>query len=636
MGVLGLPARVWSAGEPLGWRLTQLELVGVDAVRARFVHDAAGEAFGVVASARNDALPSFLRLSNAQSSYSGTLDEADRHAYKWKRWIVEVLTRAVDGLLGASGATPFAEAIGGRHEGRRGFRPEDILGLLARHWAVGDEVFGGLRLAGARVVSAHDTAPIEIWLAHGDGQEAASLVVVPRSEATRARRGGSHIVIAERAGRTCEATDQLESLFGFALELADREGLDWDLPADPALVAGRCETFCILPWTMLDVKRQGQVQPCDLFKRPLVADDGTPLDARRHSLATAWGSADLRRVRQAHADGERIDECERCWRVEATGGTSRRRSYLRELAHLVPLARSGKPKLTFLSVFPGNLCNLRCRTCGPEASSALIRETREIEGLVAQRGGKPLPVAPTMVPENWLRDSPLFRESLDALAPGLSLLEFLGGEPMLFDEHFDLLADLVDHGHAGHIELRYVTNGTRLPSRAADLWPHFKRVGLQVSLDAVGARFEYIRHPARWDAVVANIEGFRAIADRVDVTTNATFSLLNAYYVSELFAWASGHGLRCTLNSFGEPRWLDPRTLPPLAKQGVRERLARGKSGADDREQSNVEALLDLMDSADWSAAELPTFRLRTRLHDEYRGESFEETFPELAALLVT
>jgi hypothetical protein len=42
------------------------------------------------------------------------------------------------------------------------------------------------------------------------------------------------------------------------------------------------------------------------------------------------------------------------------------------------------------------------------------------------------------------------------------------------------------------------------------------------------------------------------------------------------------------------------------------------------------------MDSADWSAAELPTFRLRTRLHDEYRGESFEETFPELAALLVT
>jgi MoaA/NifB/PqqE/SkfB family radical SAM enzyme len=243
---------------------------------------------------------------------------------------------------------------------------------------------------------------------------------------------------------------------------------------------------------------------------------------------------------------------------------------------------------------------------------------------------------PVAVPENWLRDSPLLHESMAELAPGLAMLEFLGGEPLLFDEHFDLLAVLVDGGHAGHIELRYVTNGTRLPSRAARLWPHFKRVGLQVSLDGVGARFEYLRHPARWDAVVANIDGFRAIADRVDVTTNATFSLLSAYYLPELFDWARDHGLRCTLNSLGDPRWLDARTLPPPAKQVVRQRLADGKSGADDSERSNVDALLDLMDSADWSAEELPAFRLRTRLQDEHRRESFEATFPELAALLVT
>jgi MoaA/NifB/PqqE/SkfB family radical SAM enzyme len=633
MGVLGLPARVWSAGEPLGWRLTQLELV-LEAVRARFVRDAAGETFGVVVSARSDATPSFQRLAKAQSSYSGSLDDGDQRSLKWKRWIVEVLTRAVDGLLGAAGPVSFSAAVGGRPEERYGFVPEDILRALGRHWALGDEVLGGLRLAGARSVSTRDGAPIEVWLDRADEREAASVIVVPRSHATGARRGGSHVVIAERAGRTCEATDQLEALFGFALTLVDREGVEWELPPDAALTAEQHETFCVLPWTMLDVKRQGQVQPCDLFKRALVADDGTPLDARRHSLATAWGSADLRRVREAHAAGERIDECERCWRVEATGGTSRRRSYLRELAHLVPLARSGKPKLTFLSVFPGNLCNLRCRTCGPEASSALIGETREIEALVTQRGGRGLPVARPAVVENWLRDSPLFRASLDEVAPGLSLLELLGGEPLLFDEHFDVLADLVQHGHAGHIELRYVTNGTRLPARAADLWPHFKRVGLQVSLDAVGARFEYLRHPARWDAVVANIDGFRAIADRVDVTTNATFSLLSAYYVNELFSWTRGRGLRCTLNSFGEPRWLDPRALPPAAKRAVRERLGGGQSGADEREQRNVDALLDLMDSADWSTDELPSFRLRTRLQDERRGESFEATFPELAALL--
>jgi len=128
----------------------------------------------------------------------------------------------------------------------------------------------------------------------------------------------------------------------------------------------------------------------------------------------------------------------------------------------------------------------------------------------------------------------------------------------------------------------------------------------------------------------------RAIADRVDVTTNATFSLLSAYYVSEVFEWSRGAGVRCTLNSFGEPKWLDPRALPPRAKRAVRERLTAGRSGADEREQPNVEALLDLMDSADWSADELPSFRLRTRLQDEHRREHFAAVFPELAALLAT
>jgi MoaA/NifB/PqqE/SkfB family radical SAM enzyme len=630
---------VWAAGEPLGWRVTQLDLVdlvGAEGVRARFVHRDGGEAFGVVVGALDDSTPCFLRLTHAQASYSGPLSEADHRSYRWKRWILEVLTRAVDGQLARAGAVPFVEAIGGGAAGRRRFGPDGVLALLARSWAVGDEVFAGLCVAGARAVSAQDDSPVEVWFDRGDGPEAASIVVVRRSESTAARRGGAHLVIAERAGRICQVTDQLETLIGFALGLGDPAGLDWDFPVGGEPVAADGDTFCMLPWTMLDVKRQGEVLPCDLFRRPLQADDGQPFDVRKDSLASVWRSADLRRVRDAHAAGKRIDECERCWRVEATGGTSRRRSYRRELAHLEPLARAGHARLTFLSIFPGNLCNLRCRTCSPEASSALIREARDLERLVAERGGRPLPMMPAAVPENWLRNSPLLRDSMDELAPGLAMLEFLGGEPLLFDEHFDLLALLVDGGHAGHIELRYVTNGTRLPPRAAGLWPHFKRVGLQVSLDGIGPRFEYLRHPARWDAVVGNIDAFRTVADRVDVTTNATFSLLSAYYLPELFAWARGRGLRCTLNSLGDPRWLDARTLPPKAKEVVRARLAGDKSGADESERSNVDALLDLMDSEDWSAEELPSFRLRTRLQDEYRGESFETTFPELAALLDT
>ena len=126
----------------------------------------------------------------------------------------------------------------------------------------------------------------------GGGEETASVVVVPRSEMSGARRGGAHLVLAERAGRTSDATDQLETLVGFALALGDPPGFEWEFRVGLAVVGAPEDTFCILPWAMLDVKQQGQIpavrslQPAAAVRRrrtarrsPALSRDG--LEERR-------------------------------------------------------------------------------------------------------------------------------------------------------------------------------------------------------------------------------------------------------------------------------------------------------------------------------------------------------------------
>src|SRR5262245_6007041 len=149
MGVLALPARVWSSGIRLGWRLTQLTLPNPAALRADFMRSGSGERFGLVVQALDDSSPSFARLAAVQVTYSGTLEPLQRGQHDWKRWILQVLSMAVDARVSAARGASFAEALGRKTEPRR--RPlsaEGVLDLLSPHWTLGDEVAAGCRLAG--------------------------------------------------------------------------------------------------------------------------------------------------------------------------------------------------------------------------------------------------------------------------------------------------------------------------------------------------------------------------------------------------------------------------------------------------------------------------------------------------------
>ncbi len=403
----------------------------------------------------------------------------------------------------------------------------------------------------------------------------------------------------------------------------------------PAAMTTLPTALCPLPFNALDIDQHGKLRPCCLFGEVLHDDAGQPFALRDATPEAVWGSAHLQQIRQAMRQGDRLDACSRCWSVEAHQGESKRLAVLKSESQRSVESVVAQPTLRSLTLFPSTRCNLRCRTCFGGSSSSIAHEyarlVQETPALVDLLGnGDDVPTT-----GEWLDDKPRFFEAAGEHLQTVERLEFLGGEPLLLDAHFDVLESYVKQGKAGRVHLSYSTNGTVMPARARELWPHFAGVNLKVSLDATGKRFEYLRFPARWEQVVAHMAQFAQIGPNVRLDANATPSAVSILYLPELLKWAEAQALPLTINTLSGAPFLDPRVLPALAKLEVRRRLTAMQPLAAPSLRQSVAAMLAQMEAEDWSGALLPTFVRHTRTLDRSRKQRFAETFPELAELLV-
>jgi hypothetical protein len=79
--------------------------------------------------------------------------------------------------------------------------------------------------------------------------------------------------------------------------------------------------------------------------------------------------------------------------------------------------------------------------------------------------------------------------------PYLEQIYFAGGEPLIMEEHYNVLKELVRLKRFD-VRLQYNTNFSRLnlkDENVLDYWKLFNNVSIGASLDAMGPRAEYIR-----------------------------------------------------------------------------------------------------------------------------------------------
>lgn len=403
------------------------------------------------------------------------------------------------------------------------------------------------------------------------------------------------------------------------------------------------ETICPLPWLNLSMDVNGSSRPCCKFAQPSPDSAYQLTNLQDGSLEDVWNGAAMQRLRRDFRAGAQPGECSSCWNEEAAGIPSFRQTYLADRGiSTAPDYDATTPAVpAALDLKLTNACNLKCRICGPVASSLWLREE------LAAAGDHPDPYL--VENKDYFRANKITHDE-DNLAtfrrwlPHLDHVELTGGEPMLSRENREILELIVAEGRPEAMTLLLTTNATVVDERILDLLPAFKAVGLTLSIDDIGARFEYERAPGRWTDAEAIIDRYAAMQSRsVQVSINCSVSPFNVLYLPELVAWLQGRtgpAIHLNLNLVHYPRHYCVQVLPQPVKDAVAARLqdellGRGR-GCPRYIATQVREVVDFMDGGDATADadEWEQSLAVTRRRDDIRGERFDATFPELAALL--
>jgi MoaA/NifB/PqqE/SkfB family radical SAM enzyme len=399
------------------------------------------------------------------------------------------------------------------------------------------------------------------------------------------------------------------------------------------------KVFCMAPWTHLSVQPSGAVLPCCL------GTSGPPLGSlRTQSIEIVWNSAVMRGLRRNMLSGKESPQCVLCYEQEALGLRSLRQdlnwSSLSQFPVVETTREDGsvdKLNLPWLEIRFSNICNFKCRNCGPHYSSAWHADAAAMD--------MPVPEQPLMRPD---ADPAHLWRQVEELLPNLEQFSFVGGEPLLMEEHWRLLNLLIER-KMFHVGLNYTTNFSIMSHEGQDamkLWKKFRFVSVTASLDGMGARGEYLRHGQDWDLVLRNRKRLLETCPKARFSLLATVSAMNALHLPDFHReWIEKGLIRPNdfmLNILREPKEYSVQILPAAMKDKIEARYREHvetflpSTGLPHlAAAASFRAVVAHMRAQDQSRL-LDRFRRTTLTLDRLRGENFAEVFPELAELVKT
>lgn len=406
-------------------------------------------------------------------------------------------------------------------------------------------------------------------------------------------------------------------------------------------------TFCILPWTHFYTQVDGAVRLCCLSHTPLLNREGGHLNIRQDSPIEIWNGADFRKIRQSMLNGESISHCSLCYEAESNGFVSRRQ-YMNEMMSADPnLPTEDKLSGRIVSISDplvaknpiyfdlrmGNLCNLRCRMCSPISSSQL-----EKDDVARKWSGNPEAELVGADVGDW-------PEAVDLLANLQNLcidavrIDLAGGEPTLNESQLGLLEYLIEKKVADNIDLMVTTNMTNKRERAFKTFSQFKSVSILLSIDGIDSVYNYIRYPARWEAVSRNVLALQQEYPSFYLIVFPCIQAYNVLYLVDLFDWCLEHQLRCDLNNvLFLPSYLGLSALPMDVRKVAAHKL-RVWTQTRQIERHFVRAEIDriidyLGDEKATSTSDMDKFVQYTRDLDRSRGQDMRIVLPEIHSSL--
>ena len=336
-------------------------------------------------------------------------------------------------------------------------------------------------------------------------------------------------------------------------------------------------------------------EPAQNFEQYIDTSVGTgkyiPITLDQH-----WNSDHMRSVRRRMMAGETLPECDVC--NSKLLNTDVYRSYFNQLfGHKqdeVWLSTDADGSTTMKPVSWdyrfSNLCNFKCRMCGDMLSSAWESEQRTHD-MIDWTNSKNNWMLPTVREEiSKFQDTQIEAEFAEAVKEHrVEEIYWVGGEPLMYEQHWRYMKQIVEQGDGDRVYARYNTNLSRVNYRGINLYndilAHLRDWQICASLDGTGATGEYIRTGLDYNVWRDNFAlGVDISTHRRQMRIDFTLTLPGLFEVQNIQKLADEFGvdiLAKVVFSFTPDIILSPLALPrELLDQTVDSLVAKLPQGA--------------------------------------------------------
>ena len=391
------------------------------------------------------------------------------------------------------------------------------------------------------------------------------------------------------------------------------------------------KTFCVYPWVHLHAYPTGEAYPCcHADMRYSVGN------CRTNTLEEIWSGEPMQKLRADMLSETPHAACRRCYEQEESGFFSGRRSANKHHGHHIKKLDENPFEMTYWDIRFSNLCNLKCRSCGHIFSSQWYQDQAKLVGGDWKDRNTVLNYAGRTETDMWSQ-----------LEPHLDYVEqiyFAGGEPLLMEEHYNILEELVKRKRFD-VRLIYNTNFTHtdLKGRSVfEYWKQFKSVAVGASLDGMDKHAEYIRKGTKWTDVVHNREQMIKICPEVDFYISPTLSIMNAWHLPDFHReWVFLGLIRpqdLNVNILQDPAHYRIDIAPAEYKERLSTKYLnhimwlREQGDNLGRATQGFESAITFMNATD-NTQLIDTFWRKTHELDSIRNENILDVLPELRAL---
>lgn len=395
--------------------------------------------------------------------------------------------------------------------------------------------------------------------------------------------------------------------------------------------------FCILPWIHFHAWPDAKVFPC------CMADSNKPVSTTNsESIIKMMNSEDFKQLRLKMLKDEPSEICQRCYDVELFGTWSLRQSQntVRGVANLDLVNKTKEDgsiddfKLKYMDIRFSNICNMKCRSCGPSCSSQWAQEYKDRHGEIMLRDRFGL--QKTVVTNN---EDDQFWEKLVPYLDDVEEVYFAGGEALITPEHYKILDYWLEKGKT-NVKVTYTTNFSVFKYKdknVLDYWRKFPKVEIYASLDASGHLAEYMRKGTVWKDIEENALMIKREVPHVRFEITPTISTWNVHQFPAFHKDWIEKGLlskdqEMRLNILTFPWHASILILPKDYKEELLDMYRRVMN--DESYSINIRncyrTVLNTLKSGEENKGGLKEFFDFNSKLDEYRKENILDAIPEL------